>query len=94
VPLDEGNRGGMGNALLQLHPGAGGRRSVTRRAAANWGAKTRLVPTRKTVPRWVVAGPRGLGPKANSASLMRGGNMEKLEWTGWAETRRWAIFED
>jgi hypothetical protein len=94
VPLDEGNRGGMGNALLQLHPGAGGRRSVTRRAAASWGAKTRLVPTRKTVPRWVVAGPRRLGPKANSASLMRGGNMEKLEWTGWAETSRWAIFED
>jgi hypothetical protein len=94
VPLDEGNRGGMGNALLQLHPGAGGRRSVTHRAVASWGAKTRLVPTRKTVPRWVVAGPRGLGPKANSASLMRGGNMEKLEWTGLAETSRWAIFED
>jgi hypothetical protein len=94
VPLDEGNRGGMGNALLQLHPGARGRWSATHRAAACWGAATQLVPMRKMVPRWVVAGPRGLGPKANSASLMRGENMEKLEWTGWAETSRWAIIED
>jgi hypothetical protein len=61
---------------------------VTRRTAA------RLVPKRKTIPRWAVAGPRGLGPKANWPSLMQGENMEKLEWIGWAEMSRWAINED
>jgi hypothetical protein len=65
VPLDEGNRGGMSGASLRLHLGAGGRWSVTRRAAASWGATSRLVPKRKTIPRWAVAGLRGLGPKAN-----------------------------
>jgi hypothetical protein len=45
-------------------------------------------------PRVAVPGPRGLGPKADWANLMRGENMEKLEWTGWAETSRWAIIED
>jgi hypothetical protein len=94
VPLDEGNGGGMGGTSLSLHPSAGGRRSVTRRAAASCGAVARLVPRRKTVPGWAVAGPRGLGPKADWASLMWGENMEKLEWTGWAETSRWVIIED
>jgi hypothetical protein len=93
VPLDEGNGGGMGGASLRLHSGARGRRSVTRRAAASRGAPTRLVPRRKTVPGWAVAGLRGLGPKADWA-MMRGENMKKLEWTGWAKTSRWAIIED
>jgi hypothetical protein len=94
VPLDEGNRGGMGGALLPLHPGAGGRRLVTRRMAESWGAAARLVPRRKTVSGWVVAGPRGLGPKADWASLMWGENMKKLEWTGWTESSRWVIIVD
>jgi hypothetical protein len=67
---------------------------VTRRAAASRGAAARLVPRRKTVPGWAVAGPGGLGPKADWVSLMRGENMEKLVWTGWAEMSRWAIIED
>jgi hypothetical protein len=67
---------------------------VTRRAAASWGAAARLVPRRKMVDGWAITGPRGLGPKANWARLMRGENMKKLEWTGWAETSRWAIIED
>jgi hypothetical protein len=94
VPVDEGNGGGMGSASLQLHPDAGGRQSVTRRAVASREAVARLVPRRKMVPGWAIAGPRGLGPKADWANLMRGENIEKLEWTGWAETSRWAIIED
>jgi hypothetical protein len=43
---------------------------------------------------WVVAGLRGMGPKTDWASLMRGEKVEKLERAGWAETRRWTIIED
>jgi hypothetical protein len=88
VLLDEGNRGGMGGASLRLHPNTRGQRSATRSVAA------RLVPFRKMVPRWVVAGPRGLDPKPDWAGLMQGENMEKLEQIGWAGMSRWAIIED
>jgi hypothetical protein len=86
VPLDEGNGGGMGGASLQVHPDGGGRWSATRRVAASRGAVARLVPRRKTVPRWAVAGPRGLVPKADWASLMRGDNMEN--WSGPVQLKR------
>jgi hypothetical protein len=88
VSLDEGNGGGTGGASLRLHPAAGRGWSVTHGAAA-W-----LVPRRKTVLGWAIAGLRGLGPKADWATLMRDENMEKLEWADWAETSRWAIIED
>jgi hypothetical protein len=41
VPLDEGNGGGTGVTLLQLHPGARGRWLAVRRAAASQGAAAR-----------------------------------------------------
>jgi hypothetical protein len=41
VPLDEGNGGGTGDTLLRLRPGARGRWSVTRGAAASRGAAAR-----------------------------------------------------
>jgi hypothetical protein len=67
---------------------------VMRRAATSRGGAARLFPRRKTVRRWAIAGLRGLGPKADFASLMGGENTEKLEWTDWAETSRCAIIED